>query len=397
MKKIFSLFAAVLFAGSMMADEVVGTINFGSASGSLNVNALSVKGNDSQDVEWTVTTTFGGETSFTPNSGWAQIGSAKKPAATITFTATLPAAQKIKNFEAKFGGFKDTAGDIVLKIGEEEVGTGALNASNDVVVSSTKETEGTVLTVTVTNIAKGVKAYYISYSYEAEAPAVAKPAIAGEVDFLDETEVTFSCETEDAKIYYTLDGTDPDAEATEYLGLAVKLTETTTVKAIAIKGEEKSAIATKEFVKANVLTVAEAHEALASKSFIAGQYVAGIISQIDGFNDTYKSITYWISDDGTTANQFEVYSGKGLNGADFTAVTDLHVGDKVTVFGDIKVYNAIHEFDKTSKIVKYEAASEPTAVDNTEVNAKAVKFFENGQLVIIKNGVKYNATGAIVK
>lgn len=33
-------------------------------------------------------------------------------------------------------------------------------------------------------------------------------------------------------------------------------------------------------------------------------------------------------------------------------------------------------------------------ISNTEVENKAVKFFKNGQLVIIKNGVKYNALGA---
>lgn len=38
-----------------------------------------------------------------------------------------------------------------------------------------------------------------------------------------------------------------------------------------------------------------------------------------------------------------------------------------------------------------------TAVENTEATVKAVKSIENGQLVIIKNGVKYNAVGAIVK
>ena len=38
-----------------------------------------------------------------------------------------------------------------------------------------------------------------------------------------------------------------------------------------------------------------------------------------------------------------------------------------------------------------------TAIDNAEVNGKAVKMVENGQLIIIKNGVKYNAIGAIVK
>ena len=33
-------------------------------------------------------------------------------------------------------------------------------------------------------------------------------------------------------------------------------------------------------------------------------------------------------------------------------------------------------------------------VDNIEAGAKAVKFFENGQLIILKNGVRYNALGA---
>lgn len=37
------------------------------------------------------------------------------------------------------------------------------------------------------------------------------------------------------------------------------------------------------------------------------------------------------------------------------------------------------------------------AVENAEVAVKAVKHIENGQLIIIKNGVKYNAQGAIVK
>ena len=39
----------------------------------------------------------------------------------------------------------------------------------------------------------------------------------------------------------------------------------------------------------------------------------------------------------------------------------------------------------------------PTAIENTEAEVKAVKFYENGQLVIIKNGVKYNALGVEIR
>ena len=38
-----------------------------------------------------------------------------------------------------------------------------------------------------------------------------------------------------------------------------------------------------------------------------------------------------------------------------------------------------------------------TSLDNTEDNAKAVKMIENGQIVIIKNGVRYNVLGAVLK
>lgn len=41
--------------------------------------------------------------------------------------------------------------------------------------------------------------------------------------------------------------------------------------------------------------------------------------------------------------------------------------------------------------------SSPTAIDNTEAEGKAVKRIVNGQLVIEKNGVRYNALGIEVK
>ena len=80
-------------------------------------------------------------------------------------------------------------------------------------------------------------------------------------------------------------------------------------------------------------------------------YVHGIISQVDEFDYQHSSITYWISDDGTTTGQMEVYSGKGLNGADFSAVTDLQVGDIVTVKGKVKMYNTTPEFNYNNEIV----------------------------------------------
>lgn len=87
-------------------------------------------------------------------------------------------------------------------------------------------------------------------------------------------------------------------------------------------------------------------------------YLTGIISDVAFYNENYKSITYYISDDGK-GKDMQVYSGKGLNGADFASKEDLKVGQKVTILGKIMKFtdkngNDIMEVDKTSSIVKIE-------------------------------------------
>ena len=39
----------------------------------------------------------------------------------------------------------------------------------------------------------------------------------------------------------------------------------------------------------------------------------------------------------------------------------------------------------------------PESIDNVDANATATKAIRNGQLLIIKNGVEYNAQGTILK
>lgn len=84
-------------------------------------------------------------------------------------------------------------------------------------------------------------------------------------------------------------------------------------------------------------------------------YVKGVVVSVESYNSQYKSLTYWISDDGTENGKMEVYSGKGLNGADFTATTDLHKGAVVVVKGILKKFQSgesyVPEFDKNSVII----------------------------------------------
>ena len=80
-----------------------------------------------------------------------------------------------------------------------------------------------------------------------ETSSVETPVISGETPFDESTEVTISG-PDGAEIRYTTDGTAPNAESTLY-SEAITLSDTTTVKAIAIKDGASSEAATKVFTK----------------------------------------------------------------------------------------------------------------------------------------------------
>ena len=109
--------------------------------------------------------------------------------------------------------------------------------------------------------------------------------------------------------------------------------------------------------ESNPYTVAEAIAAIKAGAPTSEVYVTGIVSDVYFYSDQYKSLSYYISDDGKSKDM-QVYSGKGLNGADFTSKDDLKVGQKITIKGIIKAFNKngtdIMEIDKNSTIVKIE-------------------------------------------
>ena len=84
-------------------------------------------------------------------------------------------------------------------------------------------------------------------STSSETPTVNAPSISGTTPFEETTEVTISGPA-GASIYYTLDGSTPTASSTQY-SEALTLSDTTTVKAIAIKDGVSSSVATHTFTK----------------------------------------------------------------------------------------------------------------------------------------------------
>lgn len=81
-------------------------------------------------------------------------------------------------------------------------------------------------------------------------------------------------------------------------------------------------------------------------------YVSGTVSTVEAssFDASYGSLIYYISDDGSTSNQLEVYRGYGLSGAKFTSADALKVGDKVVVYGVLVDYNGTHEISIGSQL-----------------------------------------------
>ena len=205
------------------------------------------------------------------------------------------------------------------------------------------------------------------YKKSAAAPTkVSKPSISGNEAFLTSTTVSISCGTEGATIKYSKNG----GHTWVNYSVPFIVNETATVMAYATKsGLSDSDQASKTFTKVTPITVTAALAAiddLADNETIEDQCVAGIISQVVSYGS--NAITYWISDDGTTTSQLEVFKGKGLNGANFTDKTDLNVGDQVTVFGTLKKYvsgtNTTPEFDAGSQLLSYEATGTPTPAIN---------------------------------
>ena len=334
-----------------------------------------------------------------------------------------------------------------------------------------------------------------------EGPAVEVPVFSpASSDFDGEVTVTLTCATAGATIYYTLDNTIPSASSTEYTD-PFKLTETTHVRAIAIKGSDKSELVYKQYVKSDVLTCADAAAAALAGS-TDQVVVKGYVTAI-AYDWKDKSMSFWMDDAKGTKQTIEAYK------CAIEKVEDaVKVGDYVKVTGKLTKYNTTPEFaagctcvilerdvppvnlgaktiaeflelknikdtcvltgkvsniamdkddatkynkygnfdltdatgtvyvygllnaagesgkfiemginngdDITIKAVYYEyikdatvtpqaknavlvSKNSATSIDNSAVEVKATKRIENGQLIIEKAGVRYNAVGQVIR
>lgn len=144
------------------------------------------------------------------------------------------------------------------------------------------------------------------------------------------------------------------------------------------------------------LSVSANNEVVPNGKYVVRGYVIKYQTKTTVEEDfaSYGNYSFWMADTkDATEGTFEAYQVAPKDGE--TIVT---VGDYVEVVGDLTKYNTTPEtVGKGNATVAKLADPTPSAINNANVEKKVVKSMVNGQLVIEKNGVRYNAVGQIIK
>ncbi len=405
MKKFFSLFAAVLFAGSMMAADATMTAG-------TNGSACTVNGVDGIKCG---TSKAGGDMTITVGAGATKLSFYAAAWKGVTGLSLNLAADGVTISPASVSltaddGISNNSPFTLAGSAEAfkfEVDLTGVSAETTIAVTSSAAKRFVVWGATYTAGDAPVEptmAYYVAGSMTNWGPMAAyklaaNPANEGEYM----GEFTFAANDE-FKVGYS-DGTT--IESTNYFPTGIDnnyvITEagdyTVYFRPDGQGGEGwhyGCIYAVKKEAPADPTNCAEAAEAALSVSGNNVPYNNGAVYTIEGYvtaiqtaySDQYHNITFWMADTQDGGNVLEAYRAACASEADAPVV-----GDKVAVTGSLTKYGTTPEFAAgcTFTILIH------TAIENTNVEAEVVKFFENGQLIIIKNGVRYNAQGAVVR
>ena len=448
MKKFTFVLAALAVAMFSFAQETV-TISFGNGTGACNFKSASVDYTDAADMAWKMSAKA---SSFTPQSGYNQIGSSRKPATSITMTGTAAEAMTITSISVKMGGFSGTTGNVSIAVNGTSYATGALNAATDVTISGNTEAalaQGENITISVTGIAKGVKVYNITYAYKtASTASLVSLAISGEPTtttytvgkvfdpaglvvtgtYDDETTKDVTDKVEWMIDPETLSKETTSVEVAAYIGDV--MSEVFMVNGIVVKDPAvfvkcNSTIALKDGSRI-IITNADATKALSATQKNNNRAAADITLEEDGtlLEDaeveiiTLKAVTgatpMWelvvpggyLYAASSSSNYLKTQTTNDANGQWTIEIAETGVATikaQGTYTHNLLRYNSsstlfsCYTGGQDDVVIYAEKSSDETGIDNATEAVKAVKVIENGQMVIIRGGVKYNAQGAVIE
>lgn len=442
MRKLFTLFTAILFAGSIFASVKTSTLTFTKACGGSGVA--------DDKVEWTITSD-GAESTFDNTKG-IHYGTSSA-AVTYVNLSTEGITGKITKVVVKASGASGTTAKICVKVGDEafqcgEKDTVALTASaTDYTFEG--EAEGKIL-ISLHHASATKKAIYcksvaVTYEKDDSEPSIEALGINfGSVQTDDETavidtilEVTAANLTAPISVAVSAESLEITEDELPATGGTLHIKITAPAGAFAEKitltsGETEKVVNITGKVLRNMVapgtpaTFAPHSNATKVDSITVNGH-KGIkvgTSNNDGnvgivvpakTEKVYFFAAAWagapgklnLSSEGATlsASEVTVKADAGVAGSSPKFVLK-DLGENECIF-EIELSNVTEE---TEVVVAsgtarrfviwgatYVLAPDPTAIDNTASDTKAVKTIVNGQLLITRDGKTYNVLGTVVR
>lgn len=218
---------------------------------------------------------------------------------------------------------------------------------------------------------------------------ISSPHIFGSTSFLDSTSVTLSSENQDAKIYYTTDGTEPTDQSTAYMA-PFSLKSSTTVKAVAYINGEKSKVASQYFKKVEeneLISVAKALKTADNTQV----YIKAKVAKTEIYNSSSPTLNYYIADNENAGETLEILNGRYLQNNKISNAFQIVRGDEVVVAATVNTDNG-HKTLKNANLLSIkeyqDQAKVTTAGWATFVSRRAVDFSKNNDISAYL--VKYN-------